>query len=89
VEHYSEAIHLAPDAGLLYANRSAALLARNWEGDAWWALQDCERALQLAPNNYKSAYRRIQALKALGHLQVRALQTPSSQSALLSWFVVR
>ena len=34
--------------------------------------QDCERAIELAPGAHKPAYRRIQALKELGLLQVSA-----------------
>ena len=70
VAHYSDGVACAPGSALLHANRAAALLARGWEGDAWAALQDCEAAVRLNPGSVKSHYRLMQALKALGLLQV-------------------
>ena len=70
VRLYSQAIHYAPQSALLYSNRSAALLGRSWEGDAWYALQDAEQALRMNPSSSKAFYRRIQALRALGQLEV-------------------
>lgn len=70
VRLYSQAIHYAPHSALLFSNRSAALLGRSWEGDAWYALQDAEQALRINPSSSKAVYRRIQALRALGQLEV-------------------
>ncbi|CAL8472173.1 g11715 [Coccomyxa elongata] len=72
VRLYSQAIHYAPHSALLYSNRSAALLGRSWEGDAWYALQDAEQALRINPSSSKAVYRRIQALRALGQLEEAA-----------------
>jgi hypothetical protein len=49
--------------------RAAALISRDWVGDAMWALKDCEIALKLEPSLAKAHYRRIQALKALNQMQ--------------------
>lgn len=49
--------------------RAAALISRDWVGDAMWALKDCEIALKLEPGLAKAHYRRIQALKALNQIQ--------------------
>lgn len=80
---YSDAIHYAPHVPLLYSNRSAALMGRNWEGDAWYALQDAEQALRIAPSSSKAVYRRIQALRALGLLEVSHIPLNEKQQALV------
>lgn len=49
--------------------RAAALISRDWVGDAMWALKDCEIALKLEPSLAKAHYRQIQALKALNQMQ--------------------
>ncbi|EIE23488.1 WD40 repeat-like protein, partial [Coccomyxa subellipsoidea C-169] len=72
VRLYSDAIHYAPGSALLYSNRSAALLGRGWQGDAWFALQDSEQALRINASSSKAVYRRIQALRALGLLEEAA-----------------
>lgn len=69
VRFYSQALHLNPTSPMLHTNRAAALISRDWVGDAMWALKDCEIALKLEPSLAKAHYRRIQALKALNQLQ--------------------
>jgi hypothetical protein len=83
VAAYSAGISCAPGSALLRANRAAALLARAWQGDAWAALEDCEGAIALAPGSAKPRYRRIQALQALGLLEV--LLCSLLHSLCLSW----
>ncbi|KAL0042807.1 hypothetical protein WJX79_000477 [Trebouxia sp. C0005] len=69
VGFYSQALHLNPASPMLHTNRAAALISRDWVGDAMWALKDCEIALKLEPGLAKAHYRRIQALKALNQIQ--------------------
>ena len=57
-------------------HRAAALIARDWVGDAMWALRDCETAIRLDATLPKAHYRRIQALKAMNQIQAR-LQNPN------------
>ena len=65
-----QAIHLAPSVADLYINRATACLKRDWMGDSYSALADCERAIALDPTLVKPYYRRITALIALGQLEV-------------------
>ncbi|KAK9823623.1 hypothetical protein WJX72_004300 [[Myrmecia] bisecta] len=67
---YSRALQYAPTSPQILANRAAAYLQRGWLGDGWCALQDCEAALRLDPAYLKAHYRRVQAIKALGQLQL-------------------
>lgn len=84
VRLYSDAIHYAPGSALLYSNRSAALLGRGWQGDAWFALQDSEQALRINASSSKAVYRRIQALRALGLLEVTCLLFPVRNFSAMS-----
>ncbi|GFR41420.1 hypothetical protein Agub_g2104, partial [Astrephomene gubernaculifera] len=63
---FSDALHWAPGAPLLYVLRAEALLSRAWVGDAALALRDCDTAHQLRPGGCRrAALRRIAALQAL------------------------
>lgn len=60
---------------MLYNNRAAALLMRDWEGDAMLALRDAEEAIRLDPGYHKAHFRRIKALRKLGQsFSVKARQ---------------
>lgn len=67
---YSDAIQHAPASAQLHALRSDALLKRNWDGDAWFALEDANRALYLDPRNLKAHSRAVSSLRGLGQLKV-------------------
>jgi len=62
--------------------RAAALISRDWVGDAMWALKDCEIALKLEPSLAKAHYRQIQALKALNQMQASWRSRPQLPLAL-------
>jgi hypothetical protein len=47
IRHFSDAIAAAPHAAGLRTQRALALLKRGWEGDAAYALRDCETAIAL------------------------------------------
>ena len=79
----SQAIRLAPSSALLYANRAAAYLKRDWVSDSWAALQDCETAIRLDPMFVKAHCRRVHALNALGQLHVSLTQHASGCRTLL------
>ena len=85
--HYvwSQAIRLAPSSALLYANRAAAYLKRDWVSDSWAALQDCETAIRLDPMFVKAHCRRVHALNALGQLHVSLTQSASGCRSLRRW----
>eukprot|EP00124_Ichthyophonus_hoferi_P002857 Ihof_evm2s216 gene=Ihof_evmTU2s216 len=70
VQYYSEAIHLNPQISILYTNRAAALLKRQWRGDIMATWRDAETALELDPNNRKGYLRLSQALLNLEKLQL-------------------
>ena len=65
ISSYSEGLVETPRSVVLLANRSQALLKRNWLGDTEACLRDCDRVLQMDPRHSKSHVRRIQALHAL------------------------
>eukprot|EP00884_Botryococcus_braunii_P023533 jgi/Botrbrau1/9864/Bobra.0080s0001.1 len=69
IASYSEAISHVPASAQLHALRSDALLNRKWQGDPWFALEDCNRALYLDLDNLKAHQRGVQALWMLGQLQ--------------------
>jgi len=65
IEYYNLAIQIAPDSPVLYANRAAALLKRNWDGDVYQGMQDCYTALSLDKTNLKSHFRLSKCLNDL------------------------
>eukprot|EP00877_Chromochloris_zofingiensis_P010684 jgi/Chrzof1/586/Cz01g21100.t1 len=82
VTAFTHAIKSAPWAPVLYAQRALALLQRSWEGDAAFALRDCDTAISLEQQSRGPAmmkaidqayYRRIHAFKALGQYKCALL----------------
>ncbi|EDO29936.1 predicted protein [Nematostella vectensis] len=65
VNMYNEALNLAPNSAVLYANRAAAFIKRSWEGDVYAALRDCHKALTLDPNHTKAHFRQARCLYEL------------------------
>jgi WD and tetratricopeptide repeat-containing protein 1 len=59
---YNEAIALAPLSPVLYGNRAAAYMKRNWDGDLYAALRDCHSAIQLDPDHLKAHFRLAKCL---------------------------
>ncbi len=49
---------------VLYSNRAAALLKRQFEGDAKMATRDCELAIAADPTLVKAYYRKMQSLQS-------------------------
>eukprot|EP00878_Enallax_costatus_P025492 GHUV01027276.1.p1 GENE.GHUV01027276.1~~GHUV01027276.1.p1 ORF type:complete len:315 (+),score=72.05 GHUV01027276.1:949-1893(+) len=79
VADFTAAIAAAPCAAGLYAQRALAYLNRGWEGDAAYALRDCDMALDLvgqqpgaaaAAAEQQARLRQVHALKQLGQCQV-------------------
>ncbi|XP_078483013.1 WD and tetratricopeptide repeats protein 1-like [Ciona intestinalis] len=62
---YNAAINLQPDRAVLYGNRAAAYIKRNWDGDIYAALRDCYKALLLNPNHVKANFRLARCLYEL------------------------
>ncbi|XP_039288976.1 WD and tetratricopeptide repeats protein 1-like isoform X2 [Nilaparvata lugens] len=62
---YNTAILRFPDGPLLYANRAAAYMKRNWKGDMYAALRDCHTALAIDPNHVKAFFRLARCLYEL------------------------
>ncbi|OQV21610.1 WD and tetratricopeptide repeats protein 1 [Hypsibius exemplaris] len=62
---YDRAIQYCPQASVLYANRSAALMCRNWDGDSYQAVLDAYRAHLLNPTSDKAQFRLIKGLLQL------------------------
>lgn len=70
---YNEALQVAPDAAVLYANRAAAYMKRGWDGDLYAALRDCYVALTLDHNHLKAHFRLARCLHEL-HWTIEALE---------------
>ncbi|CAL8110183.1 unnamed protein product [Orchesella dallaii] len=62
VHHYNEALKMYPNSAILHANRAAALVKRNWDGDIYGALKDCQIALKIDPDHYKAHMRMCRCL---------------------------
>lgn len=65
IAKYSAAIRVAPDYAALYLNRATAYMRRNWYGDVYEALRDCQRAVQLDDGYVKAHFRLARALMQL------------------------
>uniref|UniRef100_H2ZN13 Anaphase-promoting complex subunit 4 WD40 domain-containing protein n=1 Tax=Ciona savignyi TaxID=51511 RepID=H2ZN13_CIOSA len=62
---YSAALKLEPKRAVLYGNRAAAYIKRNWDGDVYAALRDCHTALFCNPNHVKAKFRLARCLYEL------------------------
>ncbi|RZF46444.1 hypothetical protein LSTR_LSTR012519 [Laodelphax striatellus] len=62
---YNEAIMKFSQGSLLYGNRAAAYMKRNWNGDMYAALRDCHTTLNLDPNHVKAFFRLARCLYEL------------------------
>ncbi|KAK3922885.1 WD and tetratricopeptide repeats protein 1 [Frankliniella fusca] len=65
VRLYNEAISMCSESAVLFGNRAAALMKRDWDGDVYAALRDCQKTLELEPNHYKAHFRMIRCLHEL------------------------
>ncbi|KAI9555619.1 hypothetical protein GHT06_018134 [Daphnia sinensis] len=63
---YSKALMRAPNSPVLYSNRAAACMKRNWDGDTYAALRDCVTSLKIDPNQIKPFHRLARCLLDLG-----------------------
>lgn len=66
INQYSECIKLLPKHPIFYLNRATAYMRRNWFGDVYSALRDCQQALRLDPTYVKAHFRLARALFELG-----------------------
>jgi len=67
--HYNAALKHAPQSSVLYGNRAAAFLKRQWNGDHYAALRDCHMALTLNKNHMKAHFRMAKCLFKLGQVK--------------------
>ena len=65
IESYNKAINLYPNAAVLYGNRAAALMKRNWDGDLYAAIRDCQIALSIDHEYFKAHFRLVKCLYEL------------------------
>jgi DnaJ family protein C protein 8 len=65
IEFYSQGLVLDPQNHVLFSNRSAAFLARNYMGDAYAALADATACVRIQPSFSKGYNRKAQALMLL------------------------
>uniref|UniRef100_A0A0K8S7M9 WD and tetratricopeptide repeats protein 1 n=1 Tax=Lygus hesperus TaxID=30085 RepID=A0A0K8S7M9_LYGHE len=62
---YNEAIGEYPKSSVMYSNRAAAYMKRDWCGDTYAALRDCITALEFDSNNIKAFFRMSRCLYEL------------------------
>ena len=58
IQCYNQALSINSLSSVLWANRAAALIKRNWCGDVYQAVRDCQRAIDIDFNYFK-AYCRL------------------------------
>jgi len=63
---YSKALCRAPKSAVLFSNRAAALMKRNWDGDTYAAMRDCCSAIKLDAGKVKPFHRLVRCLQDLG-----------------------
>lgn len=66
INQYGECIKRIPNHPVFYLNRATAYMRRNWYGDMYAGLRDCQQALQLDPTYVKAHFRLARALFELG-----------------------
>lgn len=66
INQYSECIKLLPSHPIFFLNRATAYMRRNWFGDMYSGLRDCQQALRLDPTYVKAHFRLARALYELG-----------------------
>lgn len=66
---YNEALAMASNSPILYSNRAAAYMKRNWDGDLYAALRDCHCAIQLDSDHLKAHFRLAKCLYELSWTQ--------------------
>ncbi|XP_066582568.1 WD and tetratricopeptide repeats protein 1 [Prorops nasuta] len=59
---YNKALSYCPTAAVLLANRAATYMKRNWDGDTYAALRDCQETLLLDPEHVKAHFRLARCL---------------------------
>jgi len=65
IRHYTAGLRHCPGSTALLAGRASAYMQRKWEGDASYALLDCEHILCIDPTSARAHLLRCQALLAL------------------------
>ncbi|XP_077976925.1 WD and tetratricopeptide repeats protein 1-like [Glandiceps talaboti] len=59
---YNQALSIAPNSAVLFANRAAAYMKRKWDGDMYAGLRDCHNALSLDITHCKAHFRLAKCL---------------------------
>lgn len=62
INQYTDCIKLMPNHPIFYLNRATAYMRRNWYGDMYAGLRDCQQALRLDPTYVKAHFRLARAL---------------------------
>ncbi|CAH1402550.1 unnamed protein product [Nezara viridula] len=62
---YNQAIESYPNSSVIYSNRAAAYMKRDWIGDVYAGLRDCLTSLSYDPNNIKAFFRLTRCLYEL------------------------